>query len=286
MTFPAILGLIAIGYGIAAIGVRIWRWIGSGSQSVPRNGSSKTPSAVDPPSPALSSLRPAASLKKLQKRVGNSLPAELAKSLQERIDDLILALTEAHSVLSAGAAEALNLSARKIVHCHWITGREWRKYLANFGAAANVGRQIDEAWENDACPLVSEIARLLALRPPAALVRMDEGYGLACAACGENAVTFRKEKGSVQANNISNVNRNLYWSGEKAQRLIELLEQGSVQTVLDYLASPSGGGCPAFCPECARVYCREHYSVEEVWSGSWHEASYATCPLGHEREFE
>jgi hypothetical protein len=215
-----------------------------------------------------------------------SLSAELAKAVQERINDLIMALTEAQSVLSAGAAGALNVAAKKIVYCRWITGHGWRRYLANFGAVANVGKQIDEALAKDVGPLVQEIARLLTVQPPPALVRRDEGYALLCAACGESAVTFQLKEGAVSANSISNVYRTTYWKGETAQRLAELLAQGSARAVLAYLASPDRAGCPAYCPECDRVYCQEHYSVEETWSGSWHEASYATCPLGHEREFE
>lgn len=292
MTFLGILGMIATGLAIATIGVRTWRRRGRRSRAPgtpPSNGSSETPPPVNPASPVLSSMRPGASLIKLQERVvagSSSLRAELAKAAQQRINDLIKALAEAHSVLSAGGTGALNVAAKKIVYCRWITGHGWRRYLADFGAVANVGNQIDEALAEDMGPLVNEIARLLAVQPPLALVRGEEGFGLACAACGESAVMFQLKEGEVLANSISNVYRTTYWKGETAQRLAELLAEGSARAVLDFLASPGHLGCPAYCPECGRVYCQEHYSVEETWSGSWHEASYATCPLGHEREFE
>jgi hypothetical protein len=234
-------------------------------------------------------VEPTASLKKLQKKVAarsSSLPAELAKALPERINDLIMALTEAHGVLSAGTADKLNVAAKKIVYCRWITGHEWWRYLANFGPGADAGKEINEAFAKDARPLVNEIARLLALQPAPNLVRKDEDYVLPCAACGESAVTYRLRKDGVQANSISSVFPTTYWKGEEAQRLVELLAEGGARAVLDYLASPGRGSCDAFCPQCDRIYCREHYAVDEIWSGSWHEASYATCPLGHEREFK
>jgi hypothetical protein len=291
MTLPSMLRTIAAGLAIAGMGVAFWRRKREQScteSSPPDNDSMENLSASNPLSAARSSLRPAASLKKLQKKgVPAPLPDEPSKALQERIQDLISALTEAHSALIAGGdVYALNLAAQKIVYCHWITGHEWRRHVANFGAAVSIADQIDEAWTEDARPLVQEISRLLDAQPPPALVQADKNYDLACAACCKNAVTFREEKSGVLANGISKVTPVIHWQGKTAQHLIELLEQGSARAVLDYLSAPGRLGCPAYCPECKRVYCREHYSVEEIWSGSWHEASYATCPLGHKREFE
>jgi hypothetical protein len=292
MTILAILGMIVAGLAIAVIlvGVRRQR---RGQSSVPvtppNNETAGSPSTGNLPSPPPPSTRPTPSLIKLQKQVAaspSSFTAELAKAVQGRINDLITALTEAQSALSVGGPDALKLAAKKIVYCRWVTGHGWRRYLANFGAGANIGKQIGEALAKDMEPIAKEVAHLLTAQPAPALVRRDEGFALLCAACGESAATFQLNEGGVLANSISNVNRIAYLKGETAQRLTELLAQGSARAVLDHLSSPGCGGCPAYCPECARVYCQEHYAVEETWSGSWHEASYATCPLGHEREFE
>jgi hypothetical protein len=172
----------------------------------------------------------------------------------------------------------------KWVYCHGLTGLGWRKYMAISGPAAEVRRQVNEAFAGDARPLENEMVRLFSAVPGPLLVRRDEEYGLP--ACGEDAVTFRLKEGGVQANSLSPVNPATHWQGETADRLVELLEEGSGRAILDYLASPDRPGCDAWCPECDRVYCREHYSVEAEWSGYWHTATYATCPLGREREFE
>lgn len=120
----------------------------------------------------------------------------------------------------------------------------------------------------------------------APIVRREEGYMLACAACDESAVTFRPTKSGFCARNISNVNQTIGWEGEPGKRLGELLEEGNTRALLDYFAAPDGARCPAYCPSCDRVYCSAHYAVSEEWSGSWYSAGYVTCVLGHEREYE
>jgi len=239
------------------------------------------------PPPMPPTVGPEKSLEKLRARgVARSLPAEFAQAVQERIEELIGLLTEAHSALIGGGPGALGLAAKKIVDGRRLTGHAWRKYLAASTSAAKVGAQIKEAFQKDAEPLVNEITRLLAAQPTPTLVQREEAYVLMCAACGESAVTFRSEKGSICANSISNVYATTWWSGETGLRLAQLLAEGDARAVLDYLASPDRLHCPAYCPECDRVYCREHYAVDDEWSGSWYTAGYATCPLGHEREFE
>jgi hypothetical protein len=200
---------------------------------------------------------PAAALRILRER--------LTGQIRMRVDDLIGALTEAHLALTAGGPDALNMAAGKIVHCHYLTGLAWRKHMAVSRSDTSLRARIDKALARDTGSLLKEIARLLALRPPALLIPVDEGYGIACAACGERAVTFQVKGGAVEFNSISTVHPT---------------------TRLAHGGTPAVQDCDAWCPECARVYCREHYSVEAEWSGSWHTASFATCPLGHVREFE
>ena len=261
-----ILGMLTAGLALAI--VEIWRRLRKRLPMPPTVG-------------------PAKSLEMLRARqVARSLRAEFANGVQERIHDLMERLSEAHSALNGGEPGALSLAAKKIVEGRYLTGHAWRRYLAASVSAAEVGAQIREAFQKDAEPLVNEIARRLAAQPAATIVRQDEGHVLLCAACGESAVTFRSQAGSICAQSISNVYGTTWWGGETGQRLAQLLSEGNARAVLDYLASPDRQHCPAYCPECDRVYCREHYAVDEEWSDSWYTAGYATCPLGHEREFE
>ncbi len=215
-----------------------------------------------------------------------SLPAEFAAAVEGRVNDLIRLVAEAHAALAAGGAGALDTAARKIVEGRRLTGREWRKYLAGSGTAAREGTRMFEAFQKDAKPLVSEIGRLLGARSIAPIVRREEGYMLACAACEESAVSFRPHGSGFCARNISNVNQTICWDGESGKQLGDLLAAGSTRALLDYFAAPDGARCPAYCPSCDQVYCSAHYAVSEEWSGSWYSAGYATWVLGHEREYE
>ena len=109
---------------------------------------------------------------------------------------------------------------------------------------------------------------------------------LACDACGEPAVTFHKTNTGVQCGTLSPVNMGPAVTGEDGAKLTALLATGDARAVLNYLTPAGGPGCMAYCPECDRVYCGTHYAIEDKWSGSWHEATDATCPLGHWREIE
>jgi hypothetical protein len=287
-----IIVILAITAGLLAFGLMIPKiigWLRRLTTRAPKSiKDSSKPDSPDTSQPVdLSTVRPAASLKKLQERaVGASLPKEFAQGSEQRLDELINEITQAHEFLIAGGTDALSAAARKIVRGRHLTGLEWRKYLADSGSAAEVGARIGEAFATDVQPLVNVIARLLAAQPASALAKRDEGYALLCAACGESAVTFRAQDGKVYANSISTVNSTMSWEGDMARRLAELLAEGNARAVLDYLASPHCRACPAYCPECGRIYCHEHFAVEEEWSDSWYTAGYATCPLGHRREFE
>ncbi len=55
--------------------------------------------------------------------------------------------------------------------------------------------------------------------------------------------------------------------------------------LLEYLSrTPAAADIDAFCPDCARTFCRDHYAIEAERSGSWHTGTTVTCPAGHSRE--
>ena len=43
---------------------------------------------------------------------------------------------------------------------------------------------------------------------------------------------------------------------------------------------------PFYCPECARVYCVDHWKVIPVYDGDFFDCSYGYCPEGHKRLVE
>ncbi|MGA1983504.1 MAG: hypothetical protein ABSG84_13690 [Acidobacteriaceae bacterium] len=232
----------------------------------------------------LEQMPPAAKLKELEGRIaGLGESAETLAAIRGRIGDLVVAVTEARAALLSDAADKLDRAARGLVNCYWMTGHGWRRYLAGPGGAAGLGRQIGEALAADLRPIVDEVRRRLEGMAAGRVSRNEDGYEVGCSICGEGVLRFSSGDGSMQAISLSPVNTTMRREAVGSERLRELAE-GDVAAVFEHLAAE--GGCAVYCNACGRVYCRAHYAVEAVWSGSWHEASYATCPLGHEREFE
>ena len=125
------------------------------------------------------------------------------------------------------------------------------------------------------------------------IVRRDEpDFSLTCLVCGADAVTFRRSHVGAESpeqlvvSSLSPVTVFRPIAGPRMSDLIVLLDKGDAAAVIGHMIQTQPVGCDAWCPTCAGVYCKEHTAIEAQWSGSWHEATYATCPLGHEREIE
>ena len=43
---------------------------------------------------------------------------------------------------------------------------------------------------------------------------------------------------------------------------------------------------PFYCPECARVYCRQHWVIVPEYDEGYFDCSHGTCPQGHTRMTE
>lgn len=199
----------------------------------------------------------------------------------EAVRLMIENLEAAAAALRSDAPDALNIAARRMIAGHLATGLAWRKYVAG-SPSYDVLKQVSTAFADDAQPLLGELSRRLAAQAPLALSRGNTGYVLPCAACGGNAVTFTVKGDTLLLDGLSS-DSPLECHGEAARKLSALLAEGDARVVMEFLRG-SVPGCDSYCPDCDRLYCQEHYSVEMEWSGSWLTAVHATCPLGHARE--
>ena len=43
---------------------------------------------------------------------------------------------------------------------------------------------------------------------------------------------------------------------------------------------------PFYCPECARIYCVNHWKIVPVYDGDFFDCSHGYCPEGHKRLIE
>jgi hypothetical protein len=72
--------------------------------------------------------------------------------------------------------------------------------------------------------------------------------------------------------------RNLL-SQEQAQPVQAALEQTDALALyqVDHLFAPF------YCAACARVYCRDHWKIDEIWDGQFYDFSYGYCPEKHKK---
>jgi hypothetical protein len=229
----------------------------------------------------------------IRREIGDSVPdGQFTPAILSRLDDLIEAITDADRALARLPHPSMSDAAAKMAHLFYVSGRGWRRYLAESPYASR-SEEVRRAVMSSAAPVLEVLERMLASREPLNVTqRGGGGYGLPCAACGSDAVTITLTRVSpatseqIVVSSLSPVTVFRPMTGPRMQDLIKLLNAGDVAAVVKHLRETQAGGCDAYCEPCDRLYCKSHYAVEAQWSGSWHEATYATCPLGHEHEID
>ena len=239
---------------------------------------------------------PAEALKGVRARVEAgqfAVPPDMQRAILARVDDLITALTAADRALSKLPESAVSEAAAKMAYLFYISGHGWRRYVSETKESAAAGSAVSDAVLAGVTMIVSDLSRAIDARAATNVVRhTDLQFALTCAACGGDAVTFVRSRVSPSApeqvvvSSMSPVTVFRPIAGPRIQDLVQLLEAADAAGVVDYLRVTQPGGCDAYCTQCSRVFCKEHYAIEAQWSGSWHEATYATCPVGHEREID
>lgn len=221
---------------------------------------------------------------------------QLAPDAQEaviaRVDDLVSALDTARRALARLPRPDMATAAAKLAFVRYVTGHGWEQYAAA-NAASAAAAAIRSARDRAAAEPIELLRRYLAACAPAPVKRTGEGaYALPCALCDADAVTLTIQRvvsvGPEQmvVTSLSPVTVFRALAGPRMADLVAILDGGGVAAVVQHLRGTQPGGCDAWCAECDRIYCKTHYAVEAQWNGSWHEATFATCPLGHEHTID
>lgn len=111
-----------------------------------------------------------------------------------------------------------------------------------------------------------------------------QDYLILCACCRNTAERVRLVSDSVCFSTCTDAVRAPCLPRELAQALFAKLERKGAAALCDQVEREGTGNVLSYCPECRALYCSDHYSAKSVWSGSWFEALYGTCPKGHHRE--
>ena len=222
-----------------------------------------------------------------------ALTPDMQRAVLERVDDIIKDIEAAELAFQYKGKPDLTDAASRTAHLFYISGHGWRRFLTASAESARAGIAIGLAVRDSVAPVLAQLVASVDVSKTTLVRRghtSDASYTLTCCVCGGDAVTFARTRTGPEApeqvvlSSISPVTVFRSIAGPRMIDLLALLEGGNAGEVIKYLAITQPAGCDACCPMCEGVYCKAHTAVEAQWTGSWHEATYATCPLGHERE--
>jgi hypothetical protein len=70
---------------------------------------------------------------------------------------------------------------------------------------------------------------------------------------------------------------------EYAKKIYAALEDENLAEFHSIMKEDLEDGTDAYCPNCDKIYCYEHYNPREEWDAGFYDCTYGTCPEGHER---
>jgi hypothetical protein len=116
----------------------------------------------------------------------------------------------------------------------------------------------------------------------------DKEYRLPCSICGTIAVIFKIEVdrwSNEEALIYTGITHQTGLGLNLADPVFKLLETGQIaevhQLLGNYVATEQG--IDAYCPDCDKIYCWEHYSPVEEFDDGFYDDTMGTCPEGHTR---
>lgn len=134
------------------------------------------------------------------------------------------------------------------------------------------------------------------------VIKDDRGvFTITCAACGKKAVSFAAPqviRSVVDKAFVSLISKEhflyqgIVCSQNIAAPYVEevktRLEAQDLRALNTYLIQECGfdQGMDAYCVQCDRVYCREHYQIEVSFDEGFYDYTIGVCPHGHSRKID
>lgn len=115
----------------------------------------------------------------------------------------------------------------------------------------------------------------------------DLKYQLSCSVCGKIAVEFKTGYGKFDEKEsliIRGITHESSLDINLADEAFTLLKEGDLERIHALLKNHhSNEGLDAYCPECDKIYCWEHYDAHEAYDEGFYDFTYGICPKGHKR---
>jgi len=162
------------------------------------------------------------------------------------------------------------------------------KVAAADDLASRLQQAFDETSKAISAQLGSEPQGMTPIGPVQTITRLgDRHYELRCSSCGRAAAVFKVEVPEISTKGERAI---LFEGVVKSTRfdiskeaIFGSLEKGDLRALHGIVEEMSEGGLDAYCPSCDKVYCRDHYRLEEEWDEGFYDCTYGTCPEGHRR---
>jgi hypothetical protein len=115
----------------------------------------------------------------------------------------------------------------------------------------------------------------------------DLEFRIPCSVCGKIAVNFKIGYGRLDEKEslvFRGITLETSLKIELAERLFKILEDNDLLGIHSFMKQyHSPEGVDAYCPECNKIYCWEHYNAKEEYDDGFYDCTYGECPKGHKR---
>ncbi|MFX1344447.1 MAG: hypothetical protein ACFFBC_11010 [Promethearchaeota archaeon] len=126
------------------------------------------------------------------------------------------------------------------------------------------------------------------IKPTKRVIKISEKeYHLPCSVCSKIAVKFKIGYGRLDEKEslvFRGITLETSLRVELSKDLFKILEDDDLLGVHNFMIKyHSSEGVDAYCPECDKLYCWEHYNAKEEYDDGFYDCTYGECPKGHKR---
>ena len=115
----------------------------------------------------------------------------------------------------------------------------------------------------------------------------DTEYNLPCSLCGKISVEYKIGFGrfdDLESLVYSGITHSRSLRRDLANELFLILKNENLLGIHQFMQRyHSPEGLDAYCPQCDKIFCWEHYNVREEYDDGFYDCTYGTCPNGHRR---
>jgi len=151
-----------------------------------------------------------------------------------------------------------------------------------------VEKDFKECWDSFWIVFISSSTEREMVKPTERVIKVsDLEYHLPCSVCGKIVVEFKIGYGRFDKNEslvFRGITHERSLNINLANDLFKILQGKDLLEVHNFMKKyHSYEGLDAYCPECNKIYCWEHFNAREEFDDGFYDCTYGECPKGHKR---